>query len=181
MSRDAGRGAGMRRKTPEELLDYGLDWIASHRGTYNRVMHLCLCEVEAGEDWVGRDYIYRMAKKSRLRITSDKEFRFSHELWSVIARYMVMMRPSLARVISCNRSPIDDFDLEQKWHDRVGDGTVFLARSYAEAKRMCREDDPLASRLSREKKSKRKEGRCRKTTKGELCRAAQQSLFQMEA
>ncbi|THG36872.1 hypothetical protein [Adlercreutzia caecimuris] len=175
MSRDAGRGAGMRRKTPEELLDYGLDWIAANRGTYNRVMHLCLCEVEAGEDWVGRDYIYRMAKKSRLRITNDKEFRFSHELWSVIARYMAMMRPVLARVISCNRSPIDDFDFEQKWHDRVGDGTVFLARSYAEAKRMCEEGDPLARVLP---PRNRKDSKCKRPTKGELCRAAQQSLFQ---
>ncbi len=175
MSRDAGRGAGMRRKTPEELLDYGLDWIAANRGTYNRVMHLCLCEVEAGEDWVGRDYIYRMAKKSRLRITNDKEFRFSHELWSVIARYMAMMRPVLARVISCNRSPIDDFDFEQKWHDRVGDGTVFLARSYAEVKRMCEEGDPLAQIFPRKT---RKDSKCKRPTKGELCRAAQQSLFQ---
>lgn len=178
MSRDAGRGSRLRRKTPEQLLDYGLDWIAGHRPTYNRVMHLCLCELESGGDWIGRDYIYRLAKQSRLRITNEKEFRFSHELWSVIARYMVMMRPVLARAITCNRSPIDDFDLEAKWHERVGDGTVFLARSYAEAKRMCDEGDPLAQVLPRKT---RKESKCRKTTKGELCRAAQQSLFEMMA
>lgn len=177
MSRDAGRGAGMRRKTPEELLCYGLDWIAAHRATYNRVMHLCLCEVEAGEEWVGRDSIYALARKSRLKITNDKEFRFSHELWSVIARYMAMMRPVLARAVKCNRSPIDDFDLEAMWHERVGDGSVFLARSYFDAKRMCEEGDPLAQVFPRKEKRKI----CRRTTKGELCRAAQQSLFSQTA
>lgn len=165
-----------RRKTPEQLLDYGLLWIREHNDTYRRVMHIVHSEVARGSTWVGRDAIYTLARQSGLRITNDREFRFSHELWSVIARYMAMMRPGFTRVIGCNRSPIDDLDLPAKWEEVMGEPYPFPARSYAEAVRLAEVGDCTAN--IDYGKPRRKGDKCKRPKKSELCRMSQQSLFQ---
>ena len=153
-----------RRKTPEQLLEYGLLWIRDHNDTYRRVMHIVHSEVSRGSTWVGRDAIYTLARQSGLRITNDREFRFSHELWSVLARYMAMMHPGFTRVIGCNRSLI------------MGEPYPVPARSYEEAARLAEAGDCTAN--IDYGKPRRKGDRCRKPKKSELCRMAQQSLFQ---
>lgn len=167
-----------RRKSPEQLLLFGLDWISANNDTYRRVMHIVHSEAARGSTWVGRDSIYTLARQSGLKITNDKEFRFSHELWSVIARYMCMMRPGFARLITCNRSPIDNFDLPARWEEVMGEPYNFPARSYAEARDLCEAGDCAADidyTLTKKEKTK-----CRKPTKRQLCEA-QQSLFQTVA
>ncbi|MCU7584556.1 hypothetical protein N1614_04235 [Adlercreutzia muris] len=125
--------------TPERRVEHALAWIA---GDYPRkwLRLVNLCERAMADGWprIRRGDLYVMASQQGLDITLCREFRMDNNLWSVLSRYLLMFRPSLADVIFPRRTPeLDEgIDFEALWHRDVAANTFFRAPTWeAAAKR----------------------------------------------
>lgn len=118
----------------------GCFWIRHNWESLKKIMHLVHRAVDNGEI-VQRGDIYTLAKQAGMTISEARELKRDNNLWSVIARYMVMLNPRLARAINFRESGIDTIDLIGEWHSIVNGGTTFLAVSWHEAKDFCAAGD----------------------------------------
>ncbi|MEG1246513.1 hypothetical protein [Gordonibacter sp.] len=141
-------GCIMTARKPQEIVDYGCCWIRDHGRGFKLVMHLVHIEAESGNPCVQRGDIYNLARRRGLGVSDVSEFRRDNTLWSVIARYMVMLRPKLARSLNFQTTRIDkDVDMVERWHEIVNPNTFFLANSWREAKEAVKADDATAQIL----------------------------------
>ena len=108
-------------------------------------MHLAHIEAERGNASFQRDNIYDAARRRGIPITDARELRRDHNLYSVLSRYMVMLRPKLARCINFRKSDVDEIDLVERWHEIVNPSTFFLADTWKDAKSAVEAEDVSAS------------------------------------
>ena len=125
--------------TPERRVEHALAWIA---GDYPRkwLRLVNLCERAMADGWprIRRGDLFVLASQQGLDITLCREFRMDNNLWSVLSRYLLMFRPSLAAVIFPRYTPeLDEGpDFEALWHRDVARTTFFRAPTWeAAAKR----------------------------------------------
>lgn len=128
-------GAAM---TPDRRVEHALAWIA---GDYPRkwLRLVNLCEEAARSGWprIRRGDLYVLASQQGLDITLCREFRMDNNLWSVLSRYLLMFRPSLADAIFPRyTADLDEgIDFEALWHRDVAANTFFRAPTWEAAAR----------------------------------------------
>ncbi len=124
---------------PERRVEHALAWIAGdYPRKWLRLVGLCERAAESGLPRIRRGDLYALASQQGLDITLCREFRMDNNLWSVLSRYLLMFRPSLADVIFPRRTPeLDEgIDFEALWHRDVAANTFFRAPTWeAAAKR----------------------------------------------
>lgn len=107
-------------------------WVRLHPERWRKLKDFCVYLMEEG-DLIQRGNVYELARRYGMDVRLASEFRRDHNLWSVLARYMVMERPALLAAIRFRETPIDRVDLAGFWRDIVGDDE-FVASSPAEAR-----------------------------------------------
>ena len=107
-------------------------WVRLHPEKWQKLKDFCVYLMEEG-DLIQRGNVYELARRYGMDVRLTSDFRRDHNLWSVLARYMVMERPSLLSAIRFRATPIDRVDLAGYWRDIVGDDE-FVASSLAEAR-----------------------------------------------
>lgn len=122
---------------PEAYVREACRWVRKHPDRFKRLMRIVHREVDRGNPNVQRGDVYKLARDTGFEVSECDELRRDHNLWAVLARYMVMLRPRLARSISFRRAGCDEVDLEAVWREEVNAGTTFLAASWQAAKRAC--------------------------------------------
>lgn len=135
----------MSAQAPLDKVDRACLWIRDNPALFRKIMHLAHIEAERGNGSFQRDNIYDAARRCGFAITDSRELRRDHNLYSVLARYMVMLRPKLARCINFRKSDVDDVDLVERWHELVNPQTTFLAESWREAKKAVELEDVSAA------------------------------------
>ena len=118
----------------EQMVAKGCRWVAKNPEKWESLKRLCGYLMEEG-DLIQRGNVYELARRYGMDVRLASEFRRDHNLWSVLARYMVMERPALLSAIRFRDTPVDSFDLVSYWHDIVGEDR-FVARSLREARAM---------------------------------------------
>lgn len=106
-------------------------WCKAHPGDWARLRAVCDRMCREGY-LIQRDNVYTVAGQLGIRIQDD-EFRRDHNLWSVLARLMAMLQPSLVGAMAFRRTPVDDVDIASAYEALVGPAP-FVARSLAEAR-----------------------------------------------
>ena len=109
-------------------------WVRKNPDKWSNLRQFCWYLKEQGEP-IQRGNIYELARRYGMDISLASNFRRDHNLWSVLARYLVMESPSLLKVICFRTTPIDEIDLPQYWIDIVGRYT-FQAKSLDEARKI---------------------------------------------
>ena len=109
-------------------------WVRLNPGKWGSLKRFCTYLMEEGE-LIQRGNVYELARRYDLDVRLASEFRRDHNLWSVLARYMVMERPMLLSAIRFRATPVDEVDLVAFWRDIVGEDE-FVAGSLAEALRI---------------------------------------------
>lgn len=107
-------------------------WVRLHPDRWERLKGICERLMLEGEI-IQRGSVYELARQHGLDVRLLSEFRRDHNLWSVLARYMVMERPCLLSAIRFRETPVDRVDLAGYWRDIVGEDQ-FVASSLAEAR-----------------------------------------------
>ena len=121
-------------KAAEELVRRVCRWIAVHPATFDGLMGLCASLTRHGL-LVTRGAVFTLALERGMQVSDAREYRRDHNLWSVLARYMVMIDPSLLAGIRFRSSPVDGVDLPAMWAEEVG-AERFRARSLREAREL---------------------------------------------
>lgn len=134
----------MSARDPQAIVDYGCYWIRDHWRGFKLIMHIAHIEAESGNPCVQRGDIFILARRRGLDVSDVPELRRDNTLWSVIARYMVMLSPKIARSINYRKSKIDDVDLAERWHEIVNPNTFFLAETWGDAKKAVALEDASA-------------------------------------
>ena len=112
-------------------------WVNKNPQLFKRIMYLCHKEVDKGNPCIQRGQIYKLAQDAGFSITECQEIRRDHNLWAILARYMVMLRPRLAKSLNFRNAGCDHVDMVSIWHEEVNAGTTFLAENWKAAKRAC--------------------------------------------
>ena len=129
----------MASMTPRDKVDRACLWVRDNPKLFRRLMRLAHIEAERGNTRFQRDNIYDAARRCGFAITDSRELRRDHNLYSVLARYMVMLR------INFRKSDVDDVDLVERWHELVNPRTTFLAENWREAKKAVELEDVSAA------------------------------------
>lgn len=116
----------------EQMAAKACHWVRRNPAKWEQLRAFCARLAEAGEP-IQRGNVYELARRYGMDVRLASEFRRDHNLWSVLARLMVMDRPSLLSVIAFRETPIDRVDLAGYWRDIVG-GRPLAAASLAEAR-----------------------------------------------
>lgn len=122
--------AGVERA--RQMVAKACHWVRLHPERWRKLKDFCGYLMEEG-DLIQRGNVYELARRYGMDVRLASEFKRDHNLWSVLARYMVMERPCLLSAISFRETPIDQVDLAAYWRDIVGDDE-FVASSLAEAR-----------------------------------------------
>lgn len=116
----------------EQMVAKACWWVRRHPGEWAALKRLCRYLEEEG-DLVQRGTLYALARRYGIEVRLKGVFKRDHNLWSVLARYMAMERPSLLSAIRFRETPVDGVDLVGYWRDIVGED-LFVASSLAEAR-----------------------------------------------
>lgn len=137
--------------TPRDQAERVCDWAKRNPRAFRAVMAMAHREVDAGNPRLTRDDAYAMLRSMRVQMADgdgepcEVELVRNHNFWACLSRYMVMLRPRLARVLCFRKSMFDAIDLEAVWRENVNASTTFLAGSWQEAKRLVRIGDVSAA------------------------------------
>ena len=121
-------------------------WVRRNPEGFRRLMALLHRQVDRGNPRSQRSMVYLYDEREGIAIESgelDGIVR-DHNLWAVLARYMVMLRPRLARTLHFKRAGADDVDLVGEWHSIVDSRTEFYAKDWKEAERLVEIGDASA-------------------------------------
>ena len=129
----------------ERLAEYGCAWIRANRPAFKKIVHIIHCEVDSGNPCVQQGDIVKLARERGIDIGEYPGIRRDRNLWPVITRYAVMLRPKLARALHFRRSKLDEVDMVAVWHENVNPRTEFPAKSWKEAKRLVEIGDVSAT------------------------------------
>lgn len=126
--------------TPRERVEHACTWIAdNYPAKWLKLVNLCE-QAQAKElPRIRRGDLFVLAQQAGMPITECMEFRFDNNLWSVLSRYLILFRPSLARVIFPRECDVDAVDLEALWRDIVNPNTWFMTPTWVEAAVAARE------------------------------------------
>lgn len=119
-------------------------WVKHHPDKFRSLMHLCHREVDAGNPSVQRGDVFNMARKAGMTVSEANELKRDNNLWPALSRYMVMLRPRLAKCLNFRKAGCDEVDMVAEWHGIVNAGTTFLANDWKEAKRLVEIKDVAA-------------------------------------
>ena len=127
------------------------DWVKANPKAFKAVMAMAHREVDAGNPRLTRDEAYALLRSMRLKMADGEgspdeiELVRNHNFWACLSRYMVMLRPRIARVLCFRGSMFDRIDLQAVWREHVNAGTTFLASSWQDAKRLVEIGDVSAA------------------------------------
>ena len=123
---------------PERRVEHALAWIADD-SPRKWLLLVSLCEGAARSGWprIRRGDLFVLASQQGLEMSLCDEFRMDNNLRSVLSRYLIMFRPSLADVIfpRCTPELDEGIDFEAMWHRDVAANTFFRAPDWRAAKR----------------------------------------------
>lgn len=120
-------------------------WIRDHYSDFKSLISLVNRQVNLGNPCVKQGELEMYVRDSNIRLDIGEEFRHNRNLYPGLTRYMVMLRPRLARSIRFRRSKLDELDLAAIWHEVVDPNTVFLASSRMEAEHLVAIGDASAA------------------------------------
>lgn len=120
-------------------------WIKGHPSSFRALMHYMHLQVDKGVVRTTRSDAMAYAREAGLNISDFADLKRDHNLYPSITRYMVMLRPRLARTIRFRKSKVDDVDMAEIWHEVVSGSTTFLACNRKEAEQMVLLGDAAAS------------------------------------
>lgn len=121
-----------RNERAEQMVAKACWWVRMNPSKWASLKRFCGYLKDQG-DLIQRGNIYELARRYGMNIKLASEFRRDHNLWSVLARYLVMERPALLSSISFRTTPIDEVDLIEHWRAIVGEDH-FAAHSLMEAR-----------------------------------------------
>ena len=111
-------------------------WVRDNREEFKALMAVIHHQVDVGNPCVKQGEIEYYVRESGIALDVLDTFRHNRNLYPGITRYMVMLRPRLAKSIRFRKSKLDDVDLVAVWHDLVDEGTEFLAKDRFEAEHL---------------------------------------------
>ena len=120
-------------------------WIRDNGETFKKLMAVMHRQVDLGNPCAKQGEIEFYARETGIELDVVGVFRHNRNLYPALTRYMVMLRPRLARTINFRRSKLDQVDLASLWHEVVNPATVFLAENRMEAERMVASGDAAAA------------------------------------
>lgn len=116
----------------EQMVAKACWWVRKNPEKWDQLRKFCNYLKDQG-DVIQRGNIYELARFHGMNIKLASEFKRDHNLWSALARYLVMERPALLSSIKFRTTPIDEVNLVEYWQDIVGDDH-FKAHSLIEAR-----------------------------------------------
>ena len=119
-------------------------WIRGHRDEFRKLMAVMHRQVDLGNPCSKQGEIEHYARETGIELDVVGMFRHNRNLYPALTRYMVMLRPRLAKTINFRRSKLDQIDMVEIWHEVVNPNTVFLAGTRMEAERMAESGDAAA-------------------------------------
>lgn len=131
--------------TAENMARDACAWVKSHPNDFKSLMAVMHHQVDVGNPCAKQGEIEFYARQMGMEVDVVGVFRHNRNLYPALTRYMVMLRPRLARTINFRKSKLDQIDLVKVWHETVDPRTAFLASSRMEAERMVELDDAAAA------------------------------------
>ena len=132
-------------QTAENMAIDACRWVKANRGEFKKLMAVLHKQVDMGNPCSKQGEIEFYARQTGIEIDVAGMFRHNRNLYPALTRYMVMLRPRLARTVNFRKSKLDGIDLAAIWHREVDQGTVVLASSRMEAERMVESGDAAAA------------------------------------
>lgn len=115
-------------------------WVRDHAAAFKALMAFMHRQVDAGNPCTTRSDVLAYARESGIEMSAVADVKRDHNLYAGLTRYMVMLRPRLARTIRFRESKLDPVDMRAVWHEVVKSDTIFLARDRREAQRKVDEN-----------------------------------------
>lgn len=132
--------------TPGERAAYdACYWVKENREQFVALMAVIHHQVDMGNPCVKQGEIESYVRQSGIKVDVIGEFSHNRNLYPGLTRYMVMLRPRLARSIRFRKSKLDDVDMVSIWHEVVDPRTEFLARDRFEAEHLVAINDASAA------------------------------------
>lgn len=123
--------------TPGERAAYdACYWIRDNWDKFKALMAVVHHQVDIGNPCVKQGEIEHYVRQSGIKLDVLGEFSHNRNLYPGITRYMVMLRPRLARSIRFRKSMLDDVDMVAIWHEIVDPNTTFIAKDRREAEHL---------------------------------------------
>ena len=119
-------------------------WVRGNGDAFKSLMRHLHRQVDSGNPRTTRDDVMAWARENRTTMTVLDDLARDHNLFAALSRYMVMLRPRLARTLRFRKSNLDSVDMAAIWHEVVNAGTTFLANDRFEAELMAETDDAAA-------------------------------------
>ena len=132
-------------QTAENMARDACEWVKAHPNDFKSLMAVLHNQVDVGNPCSKQGEIEFYARQMGMRVDVVGAFRHNRNLYPALTRYMVMLRPRLARTINFRKSKLDTIDLAAIWHEVVNPNTVFLASSRMAAERMVELNDAAAA------------------------------------
>lgn len=120
------------RRPASEAVSRALRWVRRNPSDWETLFGMCRSLKDAGVP-VTRGSVFTLAMQRGMDVSEASAFRRDHNLWSVLARYMAMLDPSMLSAIRFRASEVDKVDLAAAWREQVGPAD-FAAGSLAEAR-----------------------------------------------
>ena len=111
-------------------------WIKANPRDFRALMAVMHHQVDIGNPCTKQGEIESYARAMGMTIDVADVFSHNRTLYPAITRYMVMLRPRLAKTINFRKSKLDEIDLEEVWREVVNAGTTFFAHDRFEAERL---------------------------------------------
>lgn len=111
-------------------------WVRDHKAAFRALMSYMHGQVDAGNPCTTREDALSYAREKGMEVSVIADIKRDHNLYAGLTRYMVMLRPRLARTIRFRKSKMDPVDMVAIWHEVVDSRTFFFARDRMEAQRM---------------------------------------------
>lgn len=137
--------------TPRDQVERVCLWIQANPKAFKAVMAMAHREADEGNPRLTRDDAFAMLRSMRIGMADgdgepcEIDLVRNHNFWACLTRFMVMLRPRLARVLCFRGSMFDQIDLQAVWREHVNAGTTFLASSWQEAKKLVEIGDVSAA------------------------------------
>ena len=137
--------------TPRDQAERVCLWIKANPHAFRMLMAMAHREVDNGNPRFTRDDAYAQLRSMGLRVADgdgspvEVDLVRNHNFWACLTRFMVMLRPRLAKTLCFRASAYDEVDLQAVWRERVNAGTTFLASSWQDAKRLVEIGDVSAA------------------------------------
>ena len=128
-------GSEVAAMPPAQRVSAAAAWIAEdYPRKWLRLVNLCEWAMDQGWPRIRRGDLYLLAGQRGMDVTLCREFRFDNNLWAALSRYLIMFRPSLARVIFPRAVPgLDAADFVGPWRRHVSGRTFLYGDTWQEA------------------------------------------------